>query len=96
VVWRQASLQVEAIQVAGDVLGQLQARFHQHRLDLGQAPLMRLVYAEDPANQRAVALLLFHHLVMDHVALEVLQHEMQACLLGHHEQLGAAVPYRNY
>ncbi|WP_141119812.1 condensation domain-containing protein, partial [Mycobacterium avium] len=90
----QASLQVEAIQLTGDVLEQLQARFHEHRLDLAQAPLMRLVYAEDPANQRVVALLLFHHLVMDHVALEVLQHEMQACLLGRRDQLGAAVPYR--
>ncbi|MDY7534219.1 amino acid adenylation domain-containing protein [Pseudomonas sp. Bout1] len=96
VVWRSASLRVEAIEVTGDVLGQLQARFGQHRLDLAQAPLMRLVYAEDPANQRVVALLLFHHLVMDHVALQVLQHEMQACLLGRREQLGAAVPYRNY
>ncbi|MGY2329223.1 amino acid adenylation domain-containing protein [Pseudomonas sp. SDT2931_S440] len=96
VVWRQASLRVEAIQATGNVLEQLQARFEQHRLNLAQAPLMRLVYAEDPANQRVVALLLFHHLVMDHVALEVLQHEMQACLLGRREQLGAAVPYRNY
>ncbi|MGY2288771.1 amino acid adenylation domain-containing protein [Pseudomonas sp. SDO5215_S409] len=97
VVWRQASLRVEAVDTgAGEVLEQLQHAFEDCRLDLGQAPLMRLVYAADPANERVVALLLFHHLVMDHVALDVLQHEMQACLLSRREQLAAAVPYRNY
>jgi arthrofactin-type cyclic lipopeptide synthetase C len=43
-----------------------------------------------------VALLLFHHLVMDHVALEVLQHEMQAFLIGQPQRLAEPVPYRNY
>ncbi|AMS12796.1 non-ribosomal peptide synthetase [Pseudomonas chlororaphis] len=101
VVWRQASLVCEAVAVDGadgDVLDQLRARFdpRRYRLDLGQAPLLRLVHAHDPVNGRVVALLLFHHLVMDHIALEVLQQEMQAWLLGEGEQLGAAVPYRNY
>ncbi|OLF53508.1 non-ribosomal peptide synthetase [Pseudomonas chlororaphis] len=101
VVWRQAPLVCEAVAVdaaQGDVLGQLQARFEprQYRLDLAQAPLLRLVHAHDPVNRRVVALLLFHHLVMDHLALEVLQYEMQAWLLGEGEHLGPAVPYRNY
>ncbi|MBW4986174.1 hypothetical protein KZZ07_27040, partial [Mameliella sp. CS4] len=64
------------------------------RLDLAQAPLMRLVYTQEP--QRVVATLLFHHLVMDHLALEILQHEMQAFLLGQEAELGTPVPYRNY
>ncbi|MBJ2221755.1 non-ribosomal peptide synthetase, partial [Pseudomonas sp. MF7453] len=81
VVWRHARLSVES--------GPLPPR-----LDLGQAPLMRLVYAEQP--QRVVATLLFHHLVMDHVALDILQHEMQAFLLGTQDTLAASVPYRNY
>ncbi|CAI8734121.1 arthrofactin-type cyclic lipopeptide synthetase C [Pseudomonas chlororaphis] len=101
VVWRQAPLVCEAVAVDGahgDVLDQLRVRFdpRRYRLDLGQAPLLRLVHAHDPVNGRVVALLLFHHLVMDHIALEVLQQEMQAWLLGEGEQLGAAVPYRNY
>ena len=81
VVWREASLSVETGAVP-------------QRLDLSQAPLMRLIYTEEP--QRVVATLLFHHLVMDHIALDILQHEMQAFLLGTQHTLGAAVPYRNY
>lgn len=81
VVWRQASLSVES--------GPLP-----QRLDLAQAPLLRLVYSQEP--QRVVATLLFHHMVMDHIALEILQHEMQAFLLGTQDHLGEAVPYRNY
>ncbi|MCY7264062.1 non-ribosomal peptide synthetase [Pseudomonas protegens] len=101
VVWRQAPLEGDEIVLdpgQGDILGQLQARFDstRYRLDIARAPLLRLVYARDPVNQRLVALLLFHHLVMDHVALEVLQHELQAFLLGQQQRLGDPVPYRNY
>ncbi|NWD84972.1 thioester reductase, partial [Pseudomonas reactans] len=77
VVWRQASLRVEHGAVP-------------ERLDLAQAPLMRLVVNADSAT------LLFHHLVMDHIALEILQQEMQAFLMGTQHTLGLAVPYRNY
>ncbi|OUM04555.1 hypothetical protein BW686_25980, partial [Pseudomonas syringae] len=82
----------------GDIAQQLTERFdaRHYRLDLSKAPLLHLVYAEDRDNQRWVATLLFHHLALDHTALEVLQHEMQAFLLGEAEQLGAAMPYRNY
>ncbi len=57
---------------------------------------MRLAYAEDPLNQRITAMLLFHHMALDHMAMEVVQHEMQAWLLGETEALAAPVPYRNY
>ncbi|MCU7645701.1 non-ribosomal peptide synthetase [Pseudomonas piscis] len=101
VVWREAPLVCEELVLdaaQGPVLEQLQARFdsRRYRLDIAQAPLLRLVHALDPDHGRVVALLLFHHLVMDHVALEVLQHELQALLLGRQERLAAAVPYRNY
>ncbi|WP_095118443.1 non-ribosomal peptide synthase/polyketide synthase [Pseudomonas sp. Irchel s3f10] len=101
VVWRQASLSCEALELdngAGDALSQLRDRFtiDNYRMPVTEAPLMRVVYSRDVSNQRIVALLLFHHLVMDHVALEVLQHEMQAFLLGNAGQLSEPVPYRNY
>ncbi|MFP3449021.1 hypothetical protein, partial [Pseudomonas sp. SIMBA_067] len=54
------------------------------------------VYAEDRANQRIVAILLFHHLALDHTALEVVSQEMQASLLAGGEPLAAPIPYRNY
>ena len=56
---------------------------------------MRLVYSRSRITGWS-PLLLFHHLVMDHVALEMLQHEMQAFLLGNAGQLSEPVPYRNY
>ncbi|MGY2372711.1 amino acid adenylation domain-containing protein, partial [Pseudomonas sp. SDO528_S397] len=101
VVVRQAKMSVEAVKpVSGGaaLTEQLQAHVDSRytRLDLNQTPLMRIVYAQDEASGQAVAFLLFHHLVLDHTALEVVQHEMQAYLLGEADQLGASVPYRNY
>ncbi len=101
VVWRKAQLAVEELVLsaeAGNIAEQLRERFDtlHYRLDMQQAPLMRIAYAHDPANQRWVAMLLFHHMALDHTALEVVQHEMQAHLLGQAEQLGEAVPFRNY
>ncbi|NWB45063.1 non-ribosomal peptide synthetase, partial [Pseudomonas gingeri] len=88
VVWRQARLPVVEVALA--------ALDDPEPLDLTQAPLLRLVHADDPANRRIVGVLLFHHLIMDHVALELLSHELQAMLLDQEAQLPAPVPYRNY
>ncbi|RXT72155.1 hypothetical protein B1F77_27815, partial [Pseudomonas syringae] len=101
VVWRQAQLHLEALELDpanGDIAEQLHSRFdpRHYRLDIGQAPLMRVAYAEDPLNQRFCAMLLFHHMALDHVALEVVKHEIQTSLMGQAAQLGSPVPYRNY
>ncbi|EXL31116.1 syringopeptin non-ribosomal peptide synthetase SypA [Pseudomonas fragariae (ex Marin et al. 2024)] len=101
VVWRQARLHLEQIELDpadGAVINQLQQRFdpRHSRLDMSQAPLLRVVFAEDSPNQRWVAILLFHHMVLDHTAMEVVLHDMQAHLLGQADQLDAAIPYRNY
>ncbi len=101
VVWRTAQLVLEEVTVdpaAGDVLEHLHERFdpRHYRLDIGQAPLMRIAYAQDMANQRWVGMLLFHHMALDHTALEVVVQEMQASLQGLGGQLPAPVPYRNH
>nr|UXB94752.1 non ribosomal peptide synthetase [Pseudomonas syringae] len=101
VVWRQARLHLQQIELDpadGPVINQLQQRFdpRHSRLDLSQAPLLRVVFAEDSPNQRWVAILLFHHMVLDHTAMEVVLHDMQAHLLGQAGQLDVAIPYRNY
>ncbi|MDT8909299.1 condensation domain-containing protein, partial [Pseudomonas prosekii] len=101
VVWRKARLVVEEVALAdaaGDIASQLQARFdpRHYRLDITRAPMLRLAYAQDAARGRWVAVLLFHHMALDHTAMEVVQHEMQAHLLGKTAPLAAAVPYRNY
>ncbi|PBP78634.1 non-ribosomal peptide synthetase, partial [Pseudomonas syringae] len=100
-VWREAPLAVEALELKaadGDIEQQLQERFdpRHYRLDLTKAPLMKMAYAYDEANSRWVAILLFHHMVLDHTALEVVQHEVQADLLGQAAGLPDSVPYRNH
>nr|WP_306298895.1 non-ribosomal peptide synthetase [Pseudomonas syringae] len=102
VVWRTATLDVQEVAVeqgAGEsVLQQLQQRFdpRHHRLDIARAPLMQLACAADPDNNRWVGILLFHHMALDHTALEVVVQEMQASLMGLAAQLPPAVPYRNH
>ncbi|RUP91077.1 hypothetical protein D8M20_11765, partial [Corynebacterium propinquum] len=101
VVLRQARLQVEEVALdptVGDIRQQLEQRFdNQHyRLDLSQAPRIRIACAEDPATGRWLALMMLHHIVSDHAALAVVQHEIQQYLLGQAAKLGKPVPYRNY
>ncbi|RML34065.1 Syringopeptin synthetase A [Pseudomonas syringae pv. atrofaciens] len=101
VALRRVELSMEQITLApdgGDIVAQLQNRFdpHECRLDLSQAPLIHLAFAEDSENQRWVAILLFHHIALDHTALDVMSAEMLAHLQGSAAQLPAAMPYRNY
>nr|WP_318654561.1 non-ribosomal peptide synthetase [Pseudomonas sp. MWU13-2100] len=101
VVLRRAPMVLEELTFApeaGEIASQLRGHFDplHYRLDVRQAPLLRLACAYDGVQQRWVALLLFHHMALDHTALDVVQYEMQAYLLGQQAQLGAAVPYRNY
>ncbi|MFA0924954.1 amino acid adenylation domain-containing protein, partial [Xanthomonas fragariae] len=101
VVWRQATLPMEQVDCDpenGAIIEQLQQRFgaRKHALNLQCAPLLKLVYAHDPANLRWVGMLLFHHLVLDHFALQTLRYELQVCLLGNAHTLPAQKPYRAY
>ncbi|MGY3026518.1 arthrofactin-type cyclic lipopeptide synthetase A [Pseudomonas lurida] len=83
VVWRQAHLRVEPL------------RDGHAPLDLRQAPLMALDYAEEPQHPRWVARLRFHHLVNDATSTTILMQEIRAHLLGQQAQLPVPVPYRN-
>ncbi|WP_231421813.1 non-ribosomal peptide synthetase [Pseudomonas sp. Leaf59] len=101
VVWRKAQMVVQAIGLDpadGDIIEQLHARFdaRHYRLDITQAPLLRMVYAEDPANNRVAAILLFHHLALDHTAMEVVSQEMRAFLFDQADALPEPAPFRNY
>ncbi|MDF7793420.1 amino acid adenylation domain-containing protein, partial [Pseudomonas syringae] len=101
VVLRQAELQVIELfldPADGPVDEQLHQRFDRrhYRLDVRNAPLMRIVFSHDPVNDRWLAMLLSHHLVSDATSLSVVLHEIQAHLLGQGNDLGETVPYRNY
>lgn len=66
------------------------------RLDLREAPLMRLQVAPDPATAEWYVLLQFHHLICDHVTLEVLISEVTGSLEGRGSALPQPLPYRNH
>ena len=100
VVWRKAVLPVEEIELdpaAGDAAEQLYERFNPRhfRIDVRQAPLLRIYIAHQAAQDRWVMMQLLHHLAGDHSTLEVMQAEIQAHLLGQADRLPAPLPFRN-
>ncbi|WP_033058535.1 non-ribosomal peptide synthetase, partial [Sinorhizobium arboris] len=100
VVWRKAPLAVSEVELEEDGgLGheQLKRRFdpRQHRIDLGQAPLLRFVIAREPGSERWLLLELQHHLIGDHTTAEVMHAEVQAVLEGRVHALDAPQPFRN-
>ncbi|WP_141096737.1 non-ribosomal peptide synthetase, partial [Photorhabdus luminescens] len=99
VVLRQATLSVTELalnSIDGPISEQLTRRFdpRQHRLDLGEAPLLRFVAAQE-ADGRWILLQLLHHLIGDHTTLEVMNCEVQAYLNGQEESLPVPTPFRN-
>ncbi|PQQ33035.1 non-ribosomal peptide synthetase [Photorhabdus luminescens] len=99
VVWRKAPLSVTELTLEsadGPVCEQLAQRFdpRQHRLDLGQAPLLRVVIAQE-TDGRWIVLQLQHHLIGDHTAMEVMNREVQAYLAGQGGRLPIPAPFRN-
>src|SRR5262249_35583081 len=101
VVLREAPLIVEEVALSaadGDIAVQLQQRYdlRHSRLDLRAAPLLRLFIARDEIQDRWVALLLHHHLTLDHVGVELVVEEVGLHLNGRQDTLPTPVPYRNY
>jgi len=81
-----------------DAAEELMERFNPRRcrIDTRQAPLMRVYIAFDSNAGRWVMLCLFHHLAMDHTALEVLLEEIRGHMLDRVEQLPAPLPFRDF
>ncbi|WP_158942726.1 condensation domain-containing protein, partial [Granulicella sp. S190] len=100
VVLRRVILPIEEVELEGegDAAEQLYARFdlRHSRIDLRQAPLLRLHIAYDAGQKRWLLLMLIHHLTTDHVSLELLLEEVRMHLLGRGEELPAPIPFRNY
>src|SRR6185437_1014311 len=100
VVCRQASLPVEEITLEPErpTLEQLEERMQpqRQRLDLRQAPLMRVQMAADPHSAQWYVLLQTHHLVCDNGSLGILFSEVMACMEGREQALPAPIPYRNH
>ncbi|WP_228864668.1 non-ribosomal peptide synthetase [Xenorhabdus sp. PB30.3] len=97
VVWRQAKLLVMPFisTSAENILAQLQASIPS-RLDISQAPLFAASTAHDADSDEWLLTLSFHHLVSDHVTLELIMDEIQHVLQGREGSLPVPLPYRNF
>jgi len=100
VVQRDALLPVHRIAVAAgaDPVAELRARTDPRRIrmDLNAAPLLAAYAVEDQASGKWTMALLNHHLVCDHVTLELIIGEIRLLLRGEGAQLPSPQPYRNF
>ena len=101
VVWRRATLAVEEVVLdarGAPAIDQLRALAdpRRQRLDVRRAPLLRTLVARDPARGDWLMLQLYHHLCLDHTALEVVHHEVQAFLARREGELPPPLPFRDF
>ncbi|HEY6253916.1 MAG TPA: amino acid adenylation domain-containing protein, partial [Candidatus Angelobacter sp.] len=101
VVWRKARLSVTEVELdeqKGGYSEQLAQLFdpHRHRIDLGQAPLLRFIIAREPGASRWLALRIGHHLIEDALSVQMLRAEVSAILEGRAHTLAVPQPFRNF
>ncbi|NVM91276.1 amino acid adenylation domain-containing protein [Variovorax sp. SG517] len=98
VVWREARLQLEWLDVAAgdDVLASLNAAASRRRIDVRHAPMIRAIAAEDADRQRWLLQLPSHHLVLDHATLQLIVEEIALLANNRHEALPVPVPFRRF
>ncbi|WP_262946717.1 amino acid adenylation domain-containing protein, partial [Xenorhabdus indica] len=66
------------------------------RMDITKAPLLSANVAKDPQTDCWHLALLYHHLVCDHLSLEMIFNEVEMLLLGQKDHLPPSLPYRNF
>ncbi|MFF1918948.1 condensation domain-containing protein, partial [Streptomyces sp. NPDC058239] len=98
VVWRHGQLPVEDVLLdphGVEPVEQLLA-VGGLSMDLGRAPLIGLHIAAVPDSGQWLALVRAHHMVRDHMGLELLLGEVEAFLAGRGEELSEALPFRDF
>ncbi|MGP9766973.1 amino acid adenylation domain-containing protein [Halomonas sp. AOP13-D3-9] len=102
VVCRHAELELEWLELdhvsSLSVVEQLNAEVDPdyHRLDVRQAPIIQAVAAYDAEQGRWLLQLPSHHLVMDHITLELLVEEIALIQQGREDELPQPLPFRNF
>src|ERR1700691_190630 len=98
VVWRQAPVPVTEVSVTAggpDGVQELLAVAGSW-MDLRQAPLLRAHVAAEAGTGRWLALVQVHHLVEDHLGVEVVLSEITALLRGEGGRLADPLPLRDF
>ncbi|MDV5143314.1 amino acid adenylation domain-containing protein [Streptomyces sp. SBC-4] len=98
VVWRHATLPVTDVTLDADGTDPVAALVAAggFRMDLGEAPLIRIHAAAVPGGQQWLALVRVHHMVRDHTALDILMAEVRAFLEGRGADLPEPLPFRSF
>src|SRR6266498_1821742 len=100
VVWRHAVVPVEEVDMGGsegDVAAGMYEQFtpRYYRIDVCQAPILRIWTAHDPQQDQWLMLQFLHHLIGDYQTMTLIHEEIEAYLLGKEAALPAPIPYRN-
>ncbi|MDY2562234.1 syringomycin E biosynthesis non-ribosomal peptide synthetase SyrE, partial [Pseudomonas syringae] len=100
VVHRQAQLPIHTLTLRPDedALSQLDRLSDpgRLRLDLRQAPLLLAYIARDPDSERWLLALIDHHMISDHVTLELILEEIRLLMRGQSAELLPPQPYREF
>ncbi|PHM26381.1 non-ribosomal peptide synthetase [Xenorhabdus ehlersii] len=100
VVWRQAPLCIKTFVPDNDkdVPSQLLAQTdpYQHRLDISQAPLFSADITHDPNQGEWLLALCCHHILNDHISLNIIIAEINELLHHRTEKLPSILPYRHF
>ena len=101
VVWREAPMKLEEVFLEpskGEAADQLlkYGSLQHICLDLRVAPLIRGFVARDETHGRWLLLMLQHHIVIDHVTVEIVFKEILAHMHGRIDALPVPLPFRNH
>lgn len=96
IVLRQARVPVEEISLGGGNGAEELWAGRRLRIDVREAPLLRMQLAEDGSQGRWLGLLQFHHLIIDHSTLGVILSEVNARLAGSEQPALETVPFRDF
>jgi amino acid adenylation domain-containing protein len=100
VVYRRAAMKVEelALDPSSEPIEELKRRMRTdcQRLNLRQAPMLRLQVAPDPHSPQWYVLLQLHHLACDNASVGIMVAEVTAYMEGRAQGLPEPVAYRNH
>ncbi|CAH9061866.1 D-alanine--D-alanyl carrier protein ligase [Pseudoalteromonas sp. CIP111854] len=72
------------------------SRHNEVEIDLEACPLIKLRVAKDSVTDKLAVMFIEHHIVSDHISVEIILNEISAYLMGQSETLPAAVQYKEF